>query len=1053
MIFPIDGFVGKSDGEDLFYEKMHGFLPQDYVSFHNKDIGMEEADVILLVPNRGILVIEIKSFRPYNILKARDDKYILKMNGDVEFSPFKQAARYRDSLVAKLKAYDKGYDRFVIAHVPCFPFFSEQDLISKEMGKICDIELFITGNDLISFSNFSKRLDVIFECANKVNIPGLKKNYFPYESIIEVANIIMPNSVDKNDFATNVAKDNRDNTKDICIEYSHIFVRCDEGEETDEKCNEIVEKWKSGTKIFYYSNDKKSIEKIKYLLDKEIADFIIKTYPDKYKELNISDMREEYGYFNFTIEYSLSINESFEIINGQMSDEQIVDVKKLGQYVHFNSEQFLAEHADTKNMLVNAGAGTGKTYLLVSRIAYLIWKHNYSADELRRKIALITFTNDATNEMRSRLEMYFSKMFIITFDKRYYEYIQCVENMTISTIDSFSKKIVSRFSYNLGLGSKLNVTSATLIKQKYVREEINDYLLNTKKSSELAISSYDMTKLLLELIKKIEDRNKDPRKIQMLFDKSFNHDDQYMASVDTMTRAEYVKKDLEALFLRVPKIMLKIEEECSKHNHMVMGEIIVYLGRVVDQIKDGVIEKPVDVCFEYVFIDEFQDTDDQQITLVAEFQKLFDFKLFVVGDVKQSIYRFRGANDDQAFRLLLDLCDKDFLSYDLIKNYRTNSKLLDYFDTVFKALHSKKGKRKSKGLLAYEEKDVLKGVKNPNYPAQIERYYFTSDEEREKRICEVIQNHTPEKGTMAILVRKNYQVAEIKRICQKNDIYNVDIDTGGSLYQHEASIDLFKLAYALQNNKDGEALFNLYTTSYVNESLDKNELMKTEDKEQYFVTHLPSSLSNWESYVDKLQTEPVLRVIREIIDFACPWNIYSQRLKCGEHEREIATLRYRNNLDKLFEKIAIETNGLYLTLNSLVESLRIMITTSQEEDERPVTESFSIQCRTVHRSKGKEYDYIFLPYADDTFEKGKPKYNNTFIICNEGIGYFLPIDGVEYKNRIFEQEDAKEREEQSYEEARVFYVALTRAKTGIIYLETEKKNRFQTSWFEMLKEQ
>ena len=420
--------------------------------------------------------------------------------------------------------------------------------------------------------------------------------------------------------------------------------------------------------------------------------------------------------------------------------------------------------------------------------------------------------------------------------------------------------------------------------------------------------------------------------------------------------------------------------------------------------------------------------------------------------LRREIYRFRGANDDRAFSLLKSLCEKQFIEFDLVKNYRTNVKMLDYFDLVFKRMNNKKGSRKSKGLLAYSMKDVLKGVNNPDYPAHIEKYYFSSEEEREHFICKVIKNHTPEMGTMAILVRKNYQVADVKRICQNNEIYNVDIDTGGTLYQHEATIDLFKLAYALQNNSDEAALFNLYTTAYVNSSLDKNELMMSQDKLRYFKEHLPESLVHWFDYVEKLQTEPILRVIREIIDFVSPWNIYSQRLKCEEREKEIATLRYRNNLDKLFEKIAVETNGMYLTLNALVESLRIMITTSQEEEERAVTDNFSIQCRTIHRSKGKEYDYVFLPFADDTFEKGKPKYNNTYIVSEEGIGYFLPIDGVEYKNEIFENEDAKEREEQSYEEARVFYVALTRAKKGLIYLETSKKNKFQTSWFEMLEE-
>ena len=192
MIFPMDSFNGKSDGEDLFYKKMNEFLPPQFVSFHNQNIGMEEADVIMLVPNKGILVVEIKSFRPQNISKAKDNKYILKTNGEVVFSPFKQAARYRNSLVEKLKAYDLKYEKYVVAYVPCFPYFTEQELLEKQMGRICDIDLFINQWDLQSFDNFMKRLEVIFECANKLNIPGLKRNYFPAIDIINVGNIIMP---------------------------------------------------------------------------------------------------------------------------------------------------------------------------------------------------------------------------------------------------------------------------------------------------------------------------------------------------------------------------------------------------------------------------------------------------------------------------------------------------------------------------------------------------------------------------------------------------------------------------------------------------------------------------------------------------------------------------------------------------------------------------------------------------------------------------------------------------------------------------------------------
>ena len=242
MIFPIDGFAGKSDGEDLFYEKMNEFLPQNFISYHNHDIGMEEADVIMLVPNKGVLVIEIKAFRPHNINKARDNKYILKKNGEVIFSPFKQAARYRDLLVDRLRNINPEYTKYVIAHVPCFTHFTKQDLLEKEMGKICDIDLFINSEDIISFEAFSKRLEYIFECANKLNISGLKRNFFPPDEMVLVGNIVMPSSVSLEDILVfedvNEMHSNQENS-----DYSHVYVKADLCEETDEECKKIIQQW------------------------------------------------------------------------------------------------------------------------------------------------------------------------------------------------------------------------------------------------------------------------------------------------------------------------------------------------------------------------------------------------------------------------------------------------------------------------------------------------------------------------------------------------------------------------------------------------------------------------------------------------------------------------------------------------------------------------------------------------------------------------------------------------------------------------------------------
>lgn len=1041
MFFPKDGFEGKSTGEDYFYDFIKNNLPQKYVSFHNENIGLEETDVILLVPNKGILIIEIKSFLPKNIIEARDNKYIQKTNGDIEYSPFKQAERYRNSLIEKVKKIHPEYAKHVFAYAPCFPYFSSQDLSEKHFDRICELDLFIRDKDLESFSAFSSRIDTIFEFANKIAIPNLKKDVFSYEDIVNVANIISPDCITGELFESSpeivqVKKDINDR------DYSILIVNGNRIENEDDLCDELVKRWISGTKVYFFSSNESLVKKLNEKVAKTIQSFGITLYDEKYDELNMGKMQEPYGFFNFIAEYYPSIREDYEIING-ISDEKY-NLEELGQKVHFNAEQYRAEHAEPGDMLVNAGAGTGKTYLLVSRIAYLTWLNKYSPEELKERIVLLTFTNDATDEMKARLESYFSKMFYLTYDKTFYEFVECVENMTISTIDSFSKKIVNIFGYYLGMGKDISTTHATLIKQECIRKTINEYIEENK--TELVLPSYFVEKIILDLIKKLEDRNKDPEEVQDIFRKTFEIDGKKDIDNDAPIE-ERVKVEFAKLFIQVPEIMLAIEKRCIAQNQILMGQIITHLGRIESLIENNKVDSLNVANYDYVFIDEFQDTDDQQIKLVADFKRIIGFKLFVVGDVKQSIYRFRGAKDDRAFSYLEKLCGNDsFIPFYLRKNYRTNKQLLDYFDRVFKRLNGKKG------LLKYKEKDSLIGINNPEYPLDVANYYFSNEQDREQKIVEVIKEKIITGQKMAILVRNNHQVAEIKRICEANNIYEVDIDTGGSLYRHEAAIDLYKLVYALQNSGNEIALFNLYTTSYVNQTLDKVKLKHSNDKVKFFYENLPESLASWKEYIEKLQVEPILRVVREIIDDVKPWKYYGLRYAENTKENEIAEIRYRNNLDKLFEKISIETNGVYLTLNSFVDFLKIMITTGQEEEERSIADVSKIQCRTVHRAKGKEYDYVFLPYSDSTFERFSSKYNCSFIIGEDGIGYLIPFKDFCIQNDYYQTYCKSDLEDQSFEEARIFYVALTRAKKGVIYLETEKTKKNTTSWSDVLKE-
>ena len=112
----------------------------------------------------------------------------------------------------------------------------------------------------------------------------------------------------------------------------------------------------------------------------------------------------------------------------------------------------------------------------------------------------------------------------------------------------------------------------------------------------------------------------------------------------------------------------------NDRNAMDLKECIILLNKVLDYGAENINN----LKLRYLFIDEFQDTDDVQIEVFQKLQKaiISDCRLFVVGDLKQSIYRFRGARLS-AFDQLKTYKKYDWEIHHLNTNYRTDTRLLD----------------------------------------------------------------------------------------------------------------------------------------------------------------------------------------------------------------------------------------------------------------------------------------------------------------------------------------------------------------------------------------
>ena len=460
--------------------------------------------------------------------------------------------------------------------------------------------------------------------------------------------------------------------------------------------------------------------------------------------------------------------------------------------------------------------------------------------------------------------------------------------------------------------------------------------------------------------------------------------------------------------------------------------------------------------FKYVFVDEFQDTDDVQIETITGLQKLFgsECRLFVVGDLKQSIYRFRGATLSAFEKVTGTTGIGEWKDYTLNRNYRTDSRLLDRFHYVFSEMGSER-------ILPYEEmRDRLKSrVKKEYDEAQLickvdvhsknkESMYddlFNEISNQISKIEMISKSHElkPEEKKIAILVRYNWQISNILKEAEKAGI-TVKVTEGGDLYRLPSSMDLYKLVMALTHPRNKVYLSNLVRSNYV--WLDVNlarisgytEVNKTEELirllDEFFMLHMGKT---WKQIVTDFESRPVLVALRDIYEATKPW------IHChGEDERR----SYRENYECLIEKITKRYSREYLTINLIGEFLKINITTHQEEASRNRTiESDDIQvvCTTIHKSKGLEYGTVILPFNNEDISNIDVGGLNVNIVDGK-VSYGLSYEkkGTDYSGGFDQKTEILEK---IREESRILYVALTRAIRNVVWLR-DVDTDIENSW-------
>ena len=1044
-------------------KKMYKILSQGLgnlnVCYHNYNIIQKETDFMVFIPGEGIMVIEVKGWNGLNIEEVIDNDHIKYRypDGRVEIfkSPLKQANGYRFSLYNQIK--DELGLNIKVYSLVCYPFMSEETFNNKDLRIVSDRAITILKDDLEDIHQFSYMLKrkcsyykiQKYDPFNEMNYIKVRK-LFEKEKDIKMTEGIPARKVSRA-FA------------EKC--YSVLtYIPEDLAEETFiRRIEQYYYKWLSGTKMMLIleSDEQKQLiyQFFAEKLEGEIA------YLSNYEQFNFYDAEKQKHkdrIFNFEIYKSKEKleMEPFELIDGRGKETYKKQLKQADEKTTFNYRQYILEHhRDDQNMLVKAGAGTGKTYSMVSRINYLYYSNQYAPEDLVNGIIMITFTNEAAQNMKVRLKEHFTNMAILTEDVEYLRVMENVSRMKISTIHSLCKKIIQQYSKYLGMGRSVGIVSGIYERKLEIQRVLEEEMTrnDSYKSLLLKVQKHELISAVEYLLDELEKKN-------------INLEKNY--SFDMPIQEAELFELLKEVASKVQRNMIAIN---IRDNKVHLSNLMIYLGKLIDALeKQPSIKEKID----YLFIDEFQDTDDVQIELVKRFYNIFKFKLFVVGDIKQSIYRFRGAEDKAFDKLKKGTGDWTKNEFTLNKNYRSDAVLLERFDELFTCWSQSKEER----ILEYDVNDLeagdrLIGVKKdeaiqnhvtclPYDEAHFGEVLIEAIGQKQKELNQKYQGKMvkgkPAKGKIAILVRKNEEIEEVRKICAGK--INLTTDATENLYQMTPTKDLYYLILAMQFNTSPKYLYAFSQTNYCR-GISNRVVYQSKTNPQC----IPEAFENdqmvpgWNDYMEDLKKRPVLRVIQDMIEQIKPWNNYARQYeeafkmqlkgKTDEaRQKELEDLldlkrkHYKVNLDLLIEDIVQSSEEQYLTINKLEHYLYIKIFANQHQDERSVEEEsgdHEVKCLTVHKSKGLEYDHVILPFVhSDITSLGM----NKVIIEKDKIYVRLKVNNeMTLTSQYFNTQIKAEKQSTLCEEARILYVALTRAEDTVTWLKqtdfVEKKNK------------
>ena len=799
----------------------------------------------------------------------------------------------------------------------------------------------------------------------------------------------------------------------------------------------------------------------------------------------------------------------------------------------WTDEQWQAINDSGHNIIVSAGAGSGKTAVLSERVITNLKKGIHINEML-----ILTFTKAAAEEMRERIRKKIKK------DKSLSNELDLIDSAYITTFDSFALSIVKKYHYLLNISSSVSIIDSSIIeiKKREILEDIfenyykdrdekfikliNDFCIKDDKeifnsilkiynkicmldNKEEYLDNYIDNNFNNNKIKKDIDeyvsiiKNKISEVKDEMYNLSLYVDSDYMSKVNELvdsllnsnTYEDIInssKKTLPRLPNGSEEVVKNIKEKINKlikevdslciYDGIKEIEDTIYMTKdyieiIISIIKDldmqifkykfdndiyefndiaifaiKVLRENDDVRYELknyfkeIMIDEYQDTNDLQDIFISMIE---NNNVYMVGDVKQSIYRFRNANPDLFRSKYNDYANNiDGVKIDLNKNFRSREEVLNNINLIFDLIMSDSiggadysvSHRMIFGNKSYEEKGDTK--QNNNMEIYGYDYDNNSIYSKEEIECFIICNDIKNK------IDNHYKVFDkdegiIRDITYSDFVILIDRASSFSLYKKifdycGIQLSIFK-DEVMNDDMDIRVITNLIRFiikvhnkeidtefKYLFMSICRSFIYEYSDSEifDYFInknykdSDLYKKCLDISKNIDNMSNYELL--LRIISDF----NIYNNLIKIGNIKASIVKIDNILDNSKSLSDIGYDIYEFSNYLQTMIDdNYEIKYSVS-------LGDADSVKLMTIHKSKGLEYHICYFAslYKDFNISDIKEKFT-----YDKNYGIIVPYFDQGISNTIY-KDLLKNRYmiDEIGEKIRLFYVALTRAKEKMI---------------------